>query len=121
MKKLDPESTHLAFPIKQGGTIKASNLVAEAASKYKLLKNNLGADQTVELTCCIGGSLYPVAKLSPYSSECLYIVTAALEDTFNVIFCPVEQLSIFITVSKTAENKPPREIGFHTGPEPPSH
>ena len=74
MKTFDPESIHLAVPTRQGKNVKASDLVVEAAYKYNMLRKNLDPDQTIDLTCCIGGNRYPVAKISPYSEECLYIV-----------------------------------------------
>jgi hypothetical protein len=113
MNKFDPASVHLQIPNRRRRNVRASDLVNEAAYKYNILKKNLEADQTIDLTCCIAGRHYPVASLSPYSEECLYIITAEFKGAFSLIFCPLEQASLFISVSKKIGNKPPREIGFH--------
>lgn len=118
MAKIEPSSPHLQIPRRERRNVRANDMVHDVAHKYAHLKKNLdeSQSQTVDITCCIGGNHYPVKHLSPYSEECVYIITDECDDTFNAIFCPLEEVSFFITVSKRTDENPPREIGFHANP-----
>lgn len=112
MSKIDSSSIHLRVPNRQRKNVRATDLVNEVAYRYSILKKNLGDDQAIDLTCCIGGNHYPVANLQPYSEECVFLVTTSSDGIFHAIFCPVEQMALFITLSPKMNDEPPREIGF---------
>src|SRR5947208_16404671 len=90
----------LRAPLGQRRNVRATGLVQESLLAYRATKNSLKPDETIDFTCCIGSMNYPVAKLSSISEECLMIQTVSVDGTAHLIFCPVEQVSFFVTLSK---------------------
>jgi len=90
---------------------RAKELCHDVASEYRYIKSTLKPDQTINLSCTVGGVEYDVYSLGGRNG--VVRIDTQIEGAVVLIRCPVEQVSFFITISKKTSDKPPREIGFH--------
>lgn len=90
---------------------RADEIFQATFREYNFQKVRLKPDQSINLVCYIGGSVFDVFSVG--ARDHFFEVKAEDEDgKIHVVTTPVEQIAFDIIISKKVNEEPPREIGF---------
>lgn len=96
---------------------RANEIFQHTIGHYNYLKTQLKPDQSINLVCYLGSTVFDVYRVS--ATEHFYEITSRDPDgTLHIVTASVEQIAFDIIIAKKVNDEPPREIGFKIDQSP---